>query len=107
MIKLTIAVVALAGTLAGCAVMPDKAVIDITHVSHASQHFGSDPTSYGYNALNVGVRWERRGAFIELQEGIVLNSRDTAVGPGQECYGGLWGPREVFTGTAGFAFSLK
>lgn len=90
----------------GCAAIePNSVRIYGEHVSHASQHFGSDPTSYGYDSLNLELHYQHRGLFLDVAEGIVLNSKDTKVSG--DCYGGLWGPREVFTARAGYEFPFK
>jgi hypothetical protein len=32
-------------------------VAEYQHISHATQHFKSNPTNYGYDMIGVGVRW--------------------------------------------------
>lgn len=108
MIKLTILGAALVMT--GCTVLePNSVRVYGEHVSHASQHFGPDPTSYGYDAVNVELHYQRKGVhgtwFADIAEGIVLNAKDSKVTG--DCYGGLWGPREVFTARAGYEFQLR
>lgn len=92
-------------TLAGCALEPNAIRFEGEHVSHLTQHFGADPTSYGFDALNIEAHYQLKHAFLDISEGYVLNARDLKTnGP---CYGGLWGPREVFTLRAGYEIPLK
>jgi hypothetical protein len=90
--------------VAGCALKPNSIRVYAEHVSHASQHFGSNSTNFGYNALNVELHYQHGGAFLDVAEGVNLNGRSRA--PWLE-YGSLDGPREVFTARAGYEFALK
>lgn len=78
--------------IGGCATVS----VEVDHVSHVTQHFGSHPTDYGYDSANLVARWSREHLYAELSEGIVLESRDG------RSYGGLWGPREVFSAKVGY-----
>lgn len=90
--------------LTGCAcVEPASVRVFGEHVSHASQHFGSDPTDYGFNMVAVEAHWESEGWFADLDEGLNLNSKSD----GGHGYGALVGPREVFTARAGYDFQVK
>lgn len=96
-----------AAVLSGCVSLePTSVRLYGEHVSHATQHFESAPTDYGYNALSVELHWQANGAFLDVAEGINLNSRDK-LDTTADCYGGLWGPREVFTLRAGYEIPLK
>lgn len=54
----------------GCAeLLPDAIPLEATHVSHISQHFGSHPTNYGYDAFYAGLKWKRGGWSLKLEEG--------------------------------------
>ena len=96
------AIAALAIT--GCATLrPNDVRLYAEHVSHISQHFGSDPKCYGYQTLNVSAEWRVKGAFLEVAEGYNLNGRSDW----GEGYGALVGPRETFSARAGWDFKLK
>lgn len=92
--------------LQACTVIEPNAVrIYAEHVSHASQHFGSDPTNYGYDAINLELHYKYKGVFLDVAEGMVLEKRDCNV-PWKE-YGALDGPREIFTARAGYEWQVK
>jgi hypothetical protein len=101
--------------VSGCTVLrtiePDALPIEVTHVSHLTQHFGSEPTNYGYNAVSLGARWKVGPVNVTLSEGYVLDSRQTwtfaDTGRQQELHSGLIGPREVFTGRITYEVPLK
>lgn len=83
---------------ASCATIEPSAVsVELDHVSHATQHFTQPATNYGYNAANLVIRWQHDRVYATLAEGIVLDNPAC----GGQCYGALWGPREVFTGQLG------
>lgn len=84
--------------LAACA--PTRVRVEIEHLSHATQHFGPNPTNYGVDVAQVVGRWDRGGAYLELGEGLVLEPCTKTV-----C-GSLAGPREVFTGRVGYEWSI-
>lgn len=97
--------------LAGCSTLhtlePNTLPIELTHVSHATQHFGANPTNYGYDALSIGAKWKPlKNLSISVSEGLILeNSYHTADG---RCgFGALYGPREVFTGRIAYEIPLK
>lgn len=94
-------------SLTGCAsIQPNYYTMEFTHTSHLSQHFGDKPTNYGYGMLSLGAYWESdAGFFLHLREGIVTEACKTFQGH-QEC-GGLYGPREVFSGTVGYKFGER
>lgn len=89
--------------LTGCAAMPDKLRLVASHDSHLTQHFGPNPTDYGYNAVAVELGWKRGPWFLDVSEGLVLNH---AANGGQE-YGAMWGPREIFQARTGLEISLR
>lgn len=74
---------------------PAAISFELAHTSHVSQHFGPDPTNYGYNAALLTARWEYQRIHLEVSEGAVL---DQCV---EHSCGGLWGPRELFTARVG------
>lgn len=92
---------------AGCAEMrPVSLPIELTHVSHASQHFEAHPTDYGYNAVSIGAKWRPMpGMTIVLSEGYVLNHEYRL--HGLPMAGGLVGPAEIFTGRIVYEIPLR
>lgn len=99
--KVLAAVAAL--SLSGCALAPNTITPFVEHVSHASQHFGSNPTHFGYEQIAVAARWNVKGAFLEMSEGYNPGSRNSY---GQAC-DGLYGGHEVFTARVGYDFRIK
>lgn len=94
--------------MAGCTTLEPNAIrVYGEHVSHASQHFESPATNYGYDTVNVEAHWEHKGAFLDLSEGINLERADCEVNGKDNGYGGLWGPREVFQARIGYEWSIK
>lgn len=88
--------------LAGCATLEPNAIrVELDHTSHASQHFGPNPTNYGFDAVAVDAHWQRKGLFLDLSEGYVVERKEYGA-----C-GALWGPHEVFQGRVGYEFRLK
>jgi hypothetical protein len=85
--------------LSGCASFYS---VDLAHVSHTTQHLGPNSTNYGYDALSLAAHYEHGPLSLTLSEGAVLNSCQHYE-EHQEC-GGLYGPREVFTGTLSYKF---
>lgn len=84
--------------VAGCALQPDHLGIEAQHVSHVSQHFGSNPTNFGYATIGLDVRWENSRASFDINEGVILEGCQRyigALGVIPEC-GSLAGPRETF-----------
>lgn len=60
-------VLALLG-LSGCESI--KPLVEVSHTSHITQHFGKDRTNYGYNVVSVGVRARpARGVVIDIMDG--------------------------------------
>ena len=80
--------------------------LEADHVSHASQHapFTREPTDYGYESLNAGLRWRPvQGLTVDALEGAVLNRHycDT------NSYGAMVGPREVFTARVTYEIQVR
>lgn len=90
--------------LSGCAaVRPNNIRLYAEHVSHVSQHMGSNPTDYGYNTINLELHYEHKGVFSDIAEGYNLGAKsDWGLG-----YGALVGPREVFSARIGYDFKVK
>lgn len=104
--------IACALMMTGCAVLvPNSIPVEVTHVSHASQHFGSEPTNFGYNEVSAGLKWNvTRDLSVKVEEGIVLDKPvyyHTQDNGRQPMYGDLLGPREVFSATIAYEFKLK
>lgn len=95
-------------SLTACAVepmLPSYAAVEVNHTSHIEQHFQPEPTSFGYNALQLDLHWTQGRFYLDLADGVVLGSC-TGVGEYRSCEG-LEGPREVFTGRAGIVLFAK
>lgn len=91
--------------LSGCALEPNALRIEGEHVSHLTQHFGHDPTDYGFNAVSVVAHWQVSHAYLDMSEGVNISPALQGVqGP---VYGYLAGPREIFQARAGWEFPLK
>jgi hypothetical protein len=95
---------ALLPLLAGCAALhriePDSAGVELTHVSHISQHapishwVGEPTTNFGYQTASLAISWysrSRRWRF-SMSDGYLLPS------------GYLPGPHEVFSASVGYTF---
>lgn len=97
--------------LSGCALAPVSAPIEITHVSHLTQHFERLKTDFGYDTVNVGLKWAPSpGLSIKIEEGIGLDSEshiNTRYYGNQPAFGALLGPREVFTGSITYEIPLR
>lgn len=89
--------------LTGCALAPNTVTPFVEHVSHVSQHFGPNPTHYGFEQIAVAARWKAKGAFLEMSEGYNPGSRNSH---GEAC-DGLYGGHEVFTARVGYEFTVK
>lgn len=84
-----------------CLFVPNTLTVDTQHVSHISQHFGPNPTNYGYQDLVLMARWDFGTFHVELGEGYNFVPRD-----GQVC-AGLCGPREMTVVNIGYTFRLR
>lgn len=97
--------------VSGCSTLhtlePNTLPIELTHVSHSTQHFGAHPTNYGYDALSIGAKWKpTRNLSLSISEGVTLEKR-CQTASGEREYGALYGPREVFTGRITYEIPLK
>lgn len=89
--------------LTGCC--PVSLRPEVTHVSHISQHFSSDPTNYGYNDVALDLHLEpTRHMMIDVSDGIILNHGGS--NHGVQYTGAMMGPREVFSATVGWDIPL-
>lgn len=106
----------------------------VSHLTQ-HQPFARYPTNYGYNTVNVGITFEEHGTrgagpFLTLAEGYNLTAQSSEfhytgqqvpicihvmadegcyswpVYSGQQAYGGLLGPREVFSARIGWRWVL-
>lgn len=69
--------------LAGCSTV--RPLAEFQHISHATQHFGSNPTNYGWDVASGGIRWRPvEGVTVDLLEGYSFEEMN--------------GRHEVFTG---------
>ena len=90
--------------LAGCAALhriePDSAGVELTHVSHISQHpplstwVGEPSTDYGYQTASLAISWysHSRNWRFSMSDGYLLPS------------GWLPGPHEVFAASLRYTF---
>ncbi len=99
-IILAVGVIVACTFLSGCALAPDYVKPEIEHVSHVSQHFGSNQTNDGYNQAGVFVGYSRdvvggngARAFLEIGEAYAQPKLDNM--------------HEVFSARAGFEVPLK
>lgn len=102
-----LAMIVLALALSGCALEPNAVRFEAEHVSHVSQHFGTDTTNYGFDAISVVAHWQISHAYLDISEGINVSPEfdgNRVVGP---VYGSLAGPRETFQARAGWEIPLK
>jgi hypothetical protein len=55
-------------SMIGCSSI--KPLVEVSHTSHATQHFGSNKTNYGWNVYSVGVRVRPyKGVTVDVLEG--------------------------------------
>jgi|SRR6185369_5038451 len=87
--------------VSGCAAMPDRARVELSHDSHSTagavgchQQCAED----GLSRASLILKWQRGPVTIEMGEGWNLRGRNG---------GGFYGPGEVFTGRVGYEFNLK
>lgn len=97
--------------LSGCSALrtiePNTLPVEFTHVSHVSQHFGPNPTNYGYDAFSIGAKWlPIKNLSLSVSEGVILEPGHCAANGALE-HGALDGPREVFTGRVAYEIPVK
>lgn len=85
--------VASALLLAGCAVLPNNVRVETEHVSHITQHFGTERTNYGYDVVGVVGRWQFGHAYVEAGDSYSPDRLD--------------GYHEVFQARFGYEFQVK
>ena len=88
--------------LSGCALLPNEVRPELEHMSHASQHFGSDPTNYGANMVNLVLAWTPGPVRVELAEGYDFSPH----WPYTASFGEIIGPREEFSGRISYVFEV-
>ena len=96
-------------SLSGCCLAPNSVRPELQHLSHASQHapFTSHPTNYGANTLELMAHWDLPHAYVEIGEGIALESQwATAEGAHGGC-GEIEGPREQFIARFGLVIPTR
>lgn len=76
----------LGGSLAGCALQPDRVTADVGHESHATQHapFASNPTNYGRTVLlGATAHWDRHRWHAEVSEAwdVINDGNDDSKAP--------------------------
>jgi hypothetical protein len=56
--------------LTGCALAPDSVRPELEHMSHLSEHFGSNQQEYAVNIVNAIAHWDlTKRAYFEIAEG--------------------------------------
>ena len=88
-------------TLPGCALMPNTVRVETEHVSHLSAGWPIEKqgrTEDGFSMVSIIGRWQMRGAYLEIGEGVNLEGRNG---------GGFYGPAEVFTARMGYEFRVR
>jgi hypothetical protein len=104
---LIIVVVILAILIAGCATIePNSIKTEYTHLSHITEHFGSDKQDYGINAIGLVARWNLPGFYVEIGEGVSVDHHTNNITHEQEM-GAFYGPREQTTVRIGQEWRLK
>lgn len=86
--------------LAGCeTVKPNHIRVGVEHLSSVTQHFGSNPTDFGFNAGTISAEWEpTKHTYVEVQEAYIIgNNAKFSGGNGHE----------YFEARAGVQFNLK
>jgi hypothetical protein len=107
-LKTLIYMIAISALLTGCALAPNTVRTDVSHMSHASQHFGPNRTNFGAQMLNVTAQWKLGHWFAEVGESYNVSSgMGTGTGWTYVCPGGICGPREITTVSAGYIFQVK
>jgi hypothetical protein len=84
-----------------CAVLPNTVRVETEHVSHLTAGWPFDAQHGAEDALytlSVVGRWQTRGAYLELGEGVNLAGRNGK---------GFYGPAEVFTARLGYEFRVR
>lgn len=80
--------------LNGCAsLLPDSMPVEVSHVSHITQHFGDHPTNLGYTTIYVGFKWKREDFSVKVEEGYTHEHMD--------------GMHEMFQATAEYDIPLR
>jgi len=80
--------------LGGCAAMPDRAGLELEHVSHplAGWPVSANNTEDGLSQVNAMLKWKRGRVYMEQGIGYNLQGRDG---------GGFYGPSLMYTGRIG------
>lgn len=95
------ALIATVLALTGCAAMPDRARIELSHDSHSttgSMNCHSNCSEDGLSRASLILKWQRGPVTVEMGEGFNLAGRNGS---------GFYGPSEIFTARVGYEFSLR
>jgi len=88
-------IAAAALSVAGCALAPSRASLEIEHTSHILQHFGPHPTNYGFQSVGLAAHWRlSRRVYLDLSDGIAFGS----------CSRGFGDRSDLFQARAGWIF---
>jgi len=105
--------------LTACCLAPNTVRTDVTHMSHVSQHFGSNTTNYGTQIIGATAQWRTQsGWFAELGEHYNIgksgsyHSWTDAGGQlewtdSRSCPGSICGPREITTVSVGYIWQVR
>src|SRR5271165_5456516 len=76
---------------------PDALAIEAQHVSHVTQHqpFTATPTNYGYEAIDLALKWRYGPLQLVVSDGLILGTCVRYTATLQTC-GSSIGPRETF-----------
>lgn len=85
---------------------PDGVNVELAHTSHMSQHFGADPTNYGFDTALLTATWRPLPRLaITVGEGVVLEGCERSI-TDRWC-GALFGPRETFNARVAYTIWSK
>lgn len=60
--------IALLALITGCSTV--RPLVEVSHTSHVTQHFGNNKTNYGWNVYSLGVRWRpSESVTVDLLDG--------------------------------------
>jgi hypothetical protein len=97
----SLALIATVLALTGCAAMPDRARVELSHDSHSttgSVGCKANCSEDGLSRASLILKWQRGPVTVEMGEGWNLQGRNG---------GGFYGPGEVFTARMGYEFNLR
>jgi hypothetical protein len=91
----------------GADLRPDSVDVELDHVSHVSQHFGPDPTVYGYDVVGFAARWNYKRASVTIVEGAIIERCYMAGPSNPECGAMVGRNRELFQARVSYTLWSK